>query len=61
MKIALQKIAQRFSSNVSLKVPIIDVKNFLTESPGYAEDCKAVADALHKFGVLIIKDPRVDV
>lgn len=47
-----------FSS--SLSVPIVDVKNFLTGTGNYTQDCKAVADALHKYGCLIIKDPRVN-
>jgi hypothetical protein len=43
----------------SLKVPIVDVKNFLTQTD-YIKDCKNVAESLHKYGCLIIKDPRVD-
>ena len=44
----------------SIKVPVIDVKGFLTESPSYKSDCKQVAEALHKYGCLVIKDPRVN-
>ena len=44
----------------SIKVPIIDVKGFLTESPSAKSDCKKVAEALHKYGCLVIKDPRVN-
>lgn len=44
----------------SIKVPIIDVQSFLTESPSSKSDCKQVAEALHKYGCLIIKDPRVN-
>jgi hypothetical protein len=44
----------------SIKVPIIDVKAFLTESPSAKSDCKQVAEALHKYGCLVIKDPRVN-
>lgn len=43
----------------SIKVPIIDVKNFLNGSPSSKSDCKLVAEALHKYGCLIINDPRV--
>lgn len=48
-----------FKSSV-LKVPIIDVQPFLTESPSSKSDCKQVAQALEKYGCLIIKDPRVN-
>lgn len=54
----LKKITQLFSS--SLSVPIVDVKSFLTESGNYTQDCKAVAQALHTYGCLVIKDPRVN-
>lgn len=43
----------------SLKVPIVDVRNFLSDSPSAKADCKVVAEALHKYGCLIINDPRV--
>lgn len=44
----------------AIKVPIIDVKAFLTESPASKTDCKQVAQSLHKYGCLVIKDPRVN-
>lgn len=44
----------------SIKVPVIDVTAFLTESPSAKSDCKQVAEALHKYGCLVIKDPRVN-
>lgn len=55
-------IVSRFKqafSQAKLSVPIVDVQPFLTDSPTYAADCKQVASALHKYGCLIIKDPRV--
>ncbi len=54
----LQRLTKFFSS--SLSVPIVDVKNFLTESGNYTQDCKVVAKALETYGCLIIKDPRVN-
>lgn len=57
--LALNRIRSYFSSSIS--VPIVDVKNFLSGSGNYAQDCKAVAESLHKYGCLIIKDPRVNV
>ena len=57
MLFTLKNLSAKFSS---LKVPIIDVKPFLTEGSSSKSDCKIVADALHKYGCLVIKDPRVD-
>lgn len=57
--IKVLKISRLFSSAIS--VPIVDVQPFLTETGNYAQDCKTVAEALHKYGCLIIKDPRVNV
>ena len=42
----------------SLKVPVVDVKSFLNGNPAKSE-CKTVAEALHKYGCLVINDPRV--
>lgn len=44
----------------SIKVPIIDVQSYLTGSDSAKSDCKAIAEALHKYGCLVIKDPRVN-
>lgn len=55
----IARLSYRFSQSVN--VPIVDVSNFLTESGNYTKDCSAVAESLHKYGVLIIKDPRVNV
>lgn len=40
-------------------VPIIDVEGFLTKQDSAVKDCEKVAKALHEYGCLIIKDPRV--
>lgn len=54
---AFRSIGFRFSS---LKVPIVDVEPFLKGQGNREADCKVVAEALHKYGCLIIKDPRVN-
>jgi hypothetical protein len=41
-------------------IPVVDVSNFLEHSGNYTYDCTIVSEALHKYGCLIIKDPRVD-
>lgn len=53
-------ILRRFFSSQS-KVPIIDVGNFLQnpDSSSNLSACKEIASSFHKYGALIIKDPRV--
>lgn len=43
-------------------VPIIDVATFLNKASGSAweAECKKVAECLHKYGILIWRDPRVN-
>ena len=42
-------------------VPVIDVAAFLNKDPETsAFECRKVAESLHKYGILIIKDPRID-
>ena len=40
-------------------VPVIDTSNFINKQGTYMQDCEKVADALHKIGCVIIKDPMV--
>jgi len=42
-------------------VPIVDLAKFMNEdveTPEVQDLCKQVADSLHKYGILIVKDPR---
>ena len=57
--LTLNKISRLFST--ALSVPIVDVEPFLNGAPNQMENCKTVAEALHTYGCLIIKDPRVKV
>ena len=49
-------------------IPIIDLKTFIDSSnqnpeslsAGAKEECQKVAECLHKFGILLIRDPRVN-
>lgn len=52
-------ILRRFFSTST--VPLIDITPFLTspDSVSNIASCKEIASALHKYGALIIKDPRV--
>ena len=52
------KFGRFFSS--ALSVPVVDVTNFLNGTGNYSQDCKQVTEALHKYGCLVIKDPRVN-
>jgi isopenicillin N synthase-like dioxygenase len=40
--------------------PIIDLSSYLDDSKNAFEDCTMVANLLHKFGFLCVKDPRVN-
>lgn len=39
--------------------PIIDVSAFLDSTEARDEECKKVAESMHKYGILIMKDPRI--
>lgn len=38
---------------------MIDVQAYFEQSASWEDECLKVAASLHKFGVLIVKDPRV--
>jgi len=42
------------------EVPIIDIQAYFEKREGVWElECKKVAESFHKFGILLVKDPRV--
>lgn len=51
------------------EVPVIDISKWIIPSNGRkveeesddaaADDCRRMADALHRFGIVLVKDPRV--
>jgi len=43
-----------------VQYPTVDLSSYLTDQAKASEDCKMVADLLHKFGFLCVKDPRVN-
>ncbi len=58
----LQNLNRNTNQKNTLHLPVIDLKNFFnreTDPAKYREECKKVADALHNYGLVIIKDPRV--
>lgn len=55
MRRAFQPVC-RFSASV----PIVDTTNFMLGRPEAKRDCLAMAEALHKYGCVVIKDPRVN-
>ena len=44
------------------EVPIIDVALYLNKenAEAYHNECRKVAESLHRYGILIWKDPRVN-
>ena len=41
-------------------VPTIDVQNYLNQRGSWQVDCKNVAESFRKYGLVIVKDPRVN-
>lgn len=48
------------------EIPVIDLSRWITgdtarsrEGSEAAEDCRLLADALHRFGIVLVRDPRV--
>lgn len=42
-------------------MPVIDIQAYFEKKEGIWEnECKKVAECLHNFGILIIRDPRVN-
>ena len=41
-------------------IPIIDAQLYFDKGEGWQEECKKVAYSFHKFGIIKLKDPRVD-
>lgn len=59
--VSMLRLVSCLSSKYSnLKVPAVDVARFLQRSPGWEQDCKEVAEAFKTYGLLVIKDPRVN-
>eukprot|EP00455_Lapot_gusevi_P046127 TRINITY_DN601_c0_g1_i4.p1 TRINITY_DN601_c0_g1~~TRINITY_DN601_c0_g1_i4.p1 ORF type:complete len:363 (+),score=141.14 TRINITY_DN601_c0_g1_i4:114-1202(+) len=44
----------------SVQLPIIDLDLFLNKGEGWEQQCALVCELLHKYGILFVKDPRVD-
>ena len=45
----------------SVKLPIVDITNFITKNGNYENDCKKIAEIFRKYGLAVIKDPRINV
>lgn len=44
---------------MEIEVPTIDSQKFLERTEGWEEECQKVAESLHQFGIVILKDPRI--
>ena len=44
----------------AVDAPVIDVAAFLDSTESREEECKKVVESLHKYGILIFKDPRIE-
>ena len=55
------KITSRaYSARVVDDLPPIDLQLYFDKGHGWEDECKKVADCLHKYGILAVKDPRVN-
>lgn len=43
-----------------IKVPSMDISRYLAKEQGWEGDCREVAEILHKYGLIYIKDSRMD-
>ena len=46
-----------------IDLPVIDLNKFFNQSTdiaGYLNECNKLANALHQFGCVVVKDPRVN-
>lgn len=53
----IARAVRRFST---FNVPITNAEYFLSNNPKMVEECKRAVEFMHKTGVMILKDPRVD-
>jgi isopenicillin N synthase-like dioxygenase len=54
-----QQLQQTIEEEMA-KFPVIDLASYLSQSGDWAGSCEKIAHLLHQFGILIVKDPRVD-
>lgn len=40
-------------------IPVIEVQHYIENNEFSLDECKKVAECLHKFGILIFRDPRI--
>lgn len=41
-------------------IPVVDLSEWVGEgATGDADSCRKLADALHRFGIVLVRDPRV--
>ena len=48
------------STTTDEEIPVIDAQLYLEKAQGWEEECSKVAYSFHKFGIVKLKDPRVD-
>ena len=40
-------------------IPIVDLSGWIGKENGNLDDCRRLANSLHRFGLVIVRDPRV--
>ena len=42
------------------EIPVIDSQIYIEQREGWEEECRKVAESFHKYGIVKLKDPRVN-
>lgn len=40
-------------------LPVVDLSEWMRKGEGNPEDCRRLANSLHRFGIVLVRDPRV--
>eukprot|EP00605_Chrysophyceae_sp_TOSAG23-4_P002409 GSChrysophyteH1.ASY1.ANO1.2667.1 assembled CDS len=57
-----KRSSRRTHKNNTLNLPVVDLETWFNRSKNpeaYKKECSRVADALHLYGIVVVKDPRV--
>ena len=53
-------IMRRLCRRMGFELPVVDANALLSNTGALQAEAKKAVDCLHKYGVMILKDPRVD-
>lgn len=59
-KASFVMIARHLARKFSLHLPVVDAALLLSKSPKMVDECRKAVDCMHKTGVMVLRDSRVD-